>query len=343
MSTAQRPELTVADVIKYWLEDRKAEVKNNTWQSYVHSTIHILGPLLVGTPTDRQRYARTGRLPANPRLIPLLGPVPVRELTTAGIRAWYKLIAAEVSSHSANSAKKFLGAALALAAEDLNIEPPRMPIRLGRGRPRTKTLILSPAQVRKLLDAAQGDKARGIYYAFPFLTGLRPSEQLALSWHDIDFAREVISVRRMQEIDGRISEFTKTAAGTRDVPIAPLLKTLLLDWKTRCPIIDARLPRVFPQLGRVGRSSSRKGRPLSYPNFLATYWRPALIANGLPIVTPHSARHAFISTLQAQGIEVGLVAKLAGHANVNVTLSHYTQAVRGGEAAVRALQDAYSR
>jgi hypothetical protein len=30
---------------------------------------------------------------------------------------------------------------------------------------------------------------------------------------------------------------------------------------------------------------------------------------GLPAVTPHSARHWFISTLQAHGTEVGLVAK----------------------------------
>ena len=62
---------------------------------------------------------------------------------------------------------------------------------------------------------------------------------------------------------------------------------------------------------------------------------------GLPYVTPHSARHTFISTLQAQGIEVGLVAKLAGHANANVTLGHYTQLVRGGEVAVAALEGAY--
>jgi len=39
---------------------------------------------------------------------------------------------------------------------------------------------------------------------------------------------------------------------------------------------------------------------------------------------------------------VGLVAKLAGHSNPTVTLGHYTQAVRGGDAAVEALQKAYS-
>jgi integrase len=57
---------------------------------------------------------------------------------------------------------------------------------------------------------------------------------------------------------------------------------------------------------------------------------------------PHLARHLFISTMQAQGIEVGLVAKLAGHASAVVTLSHYTQAGRGGEAAVAALEQAFA-
>ena len=82
---------------------------------------------------------------------------------------------------------------------------------------------------------------------------------------------------------------------------------------------------------------------MHYANFRNRFWRPIFIKIGLPYVTPHSARHAFISTLQAKGIEVGLVAKLGGHANAAITLSHYTQAVRGGEAAMQALEDAYTR
>jgi integrase len=81
---------------------------------------------------------------------------------------------------------------------------------------------------------------------------------------------------------------------------------------------------------------------LQYNNFRNRVWKPALERLGLPPVTPHSARHSFISTLQAQGVEIGLVAKLAGHANASVTLSHYTQAVRGGENAVAALERAYT-
>ena len=78
----------------------------------------------------------------------------------------------------------------------------------------------------------------------------------------------------------------------------------------------------------AGFYSARSGMipPLPWPNFAPPF---------------PSARHSFVSTLQAQGVEVGLVAKLAGHANPAVTLGHYTQAVRGGAGALALLDAAY--
>jgi integrase len=92
-------------------------------------------------------------------------------------------------------------------------------------------------------------------------------------------------------------------------------------------------PRAWP-LPREGG-----GGPLVYGSFRKRYRAPMLRRLGLPAVTPHSARHSFISTLQSQ---VGLVAKLAGHKNPAVTLSVYTVAMRGGEDAVKALDRAYA-
>lgn len=58
--------------------------------------------------------------------------------------------------------------------------------------------------------------------------------------------------------------------------------------------------------------------------------RGVLVREGAPMI-----RLADWTRMRAtQGFEVGLVAKLAGHANPTVTLSHYTQAVRGGEEAM---------
>jgi integrase len=333
---------TVAQAFRYWLENRRDEVKKNTWTSYSQSSVYIVGPLLVGTRTERVHFARKGEKSETAHFVEMLGSVRISELTTARIRTWHKTLTTMVSSHTANVAKKFLRAALALAAEDLGVSSlPQMPTRLGRGRPRPTKRILLPEQVGLLLTHALSDE-KGLYYSFPFLTGVRPSEQLALRWDDIDFNSGIIRIRRTQEPDLTITDFTKTTASTRDIPMSRLLAEMMAKWRPRCPLGNDGVERVFPCLGRPGfRSHKKRGGPLSYANFIRTYWRPTLRALELPIVTPHSARHVFISTLQSRGVEVGLVAKLAGHADVAVTLSHYTQAVRGGQAAVETLALAY--
>jgi integrase len=334
--------MTVAEVVDYWLKNRRGEVKGSTWDSYRQAAGYIVGPLLIGTKLERHMYARKGLKPAGAQVIDMLGPKPIADLTTADIRGWHKTLIAQVSGYTANVAKKHLRAALALAAEDFHLRVPSMPTMQGRGRMKPRKAILTPAQVGSLLEAARADPQRGVYYAFPFLTGVRPSEQLALLWDDVDLTAGTIRIRRMQERDGSITDLTKTAAGTREIPISPLLHALLTRWQLLCPGRAGEPRRVFPALGVPEAAEHKKrGGPLSYTNFRNTYWRPALAAQGLPYVTPHSARHAFISTLQAKGIEVGLVAMLAGHANATVTLGHYTQAVRGGAAAIGALEEAY--
>lgn len=336
--------VTVEEAVQHWLANREGEIKEGTLAGYRQTAANIIGPLLIGTTQQRAQLAWTGKLPEGTRFVPLLGARKIRDLTTGEIRSWHKLVATEVGWHTANRAKMFLTAALALAAEDMNIRPPAMPTNLGRGRPKPKKAILTSAQVHLLLRAARDDREHGLYVAFPFLTGTRPSEQLGLLWEDIDFEANVIRIRRMQERDGSLTNLTKTVAGTRDIPMCAALRSMLSEWRVACPRLGGELHRVFPGLGWSQPwplSRAGGGGPLLYWNFRARIWVPTLKRLGLPHVTPHSARHCFISTLQAEGIEVGLVAKLAGHSNAAVTLGHYTQAVRGAESALEALERAF--
>ena len=335
---------TVGDVVAYWLASLDEGLKNSTHAYYHHIARYIVRPLPIGSAIERRKWARTGRVPADVEIIEMLDKVPLGALTTAHIRAWHKTLVTQVGSHTANSAKKLLGAALAQAAEDLSIHVPLMPRKLGKGKTRSRKSIPTPEQVGVLIKSAYEDAERGLYYAFPFLTGVRPSEQLGLLWRDVDFERGVISIRRMQELDGSLCGLTKTPAGNRELPMSPLLHELLSRWRAASPTAGDPDGRVFTALGTSGsRRHVRQGMPLTYANFRNSYWRPVFKRLGLPYVSPHSARHTFISTLQANGIEVGLVAKLAGHANATVTLTHYTHAVRGGHTALAALEEAYTR
>lgn len=336
--------ITVGELMVAWLATREGVIKAVTFEGYQQTCKLIVGPLLEGGGTVRQRHAWRGETPEGAKFYPLLGKLKLTDLTTAMIRAWHKLIVEQAGTYSAGRAKMFLKAALAFGEEEYSVRAPVMP-KIGRGKGKAKKVVLQPEDVARLIAAAKEDPERGIYYAFPFLAGTRPSEQLGLRWEDIDFERNLIRICGMQERNGVRSDVTKTDAGMRELPMSGMMREMLLAWRVRCPRKDGQLDRVFPAPG-VPRAwplpRAGGGGPLLYNNYRVRYWVPALKGLGLPYVTPHSARHAFISTLQAQGIEVGLVAKLAGHKNATVTLSHYTQAMRGGEAAVEALDRAYA-
>jgi len=147
--------------------------------------------------------------------------------------------------------------------------------------------------------------------------------------------------KRVLERDGTTTDQTKTEVGMREIPLAPTLRTMLLEWRLICPRLDGDLHRV---LAGPGRRCAWPQRPIGvlYANYLHRYWKPAFDRMGLLYVTHHSVRHSFVSTLQAEGVPIGVVAKLAGHVNPAVTLGHYTQAVRGGADALAVLDAAYS-
>ena len=336
---------TVREVAAHWLEAKRGTIKPQTVKSYKCHLVPIVGPLLQGSAQERGLHAVTDDKPnRDAKLLLMLGDYKVSELTTAQFRRCHGVVREECGAFTANRCMSFLKSILALAEEDFGAKSCAIPSNLPRRKHKPKKEILSPEEVAKLIAYAQTDKAKGIYYAFPFLTGVRVSEQLALRWGDICFETNVIQIKRVQERDGSTTDTTKTESGTREVPISATLRAMLLEWRLRCPRLDGELYRVFPSLGapqqwplpRIGG-----GGPLLYGNYRKRYWAPCLKAAGVKHVGHHSARHSFVSTLQAQGVEVGLVAKLAGHANPAVTLGHYTQAVRGGAEAVAMLDKAY--
>lgn len=340
---ADRSRLTVKEAVDRWLENKKGDVKARTLRGYRDGCINIVRPIVRGTRDTRAEYTRDGVIPDDVEVFPNIGDTRIQDLTPFDIRTWHKLVATEVGLYAANRAKMFLKAALEMAAEDFDLRLAVVP-KTGRGRHKVKKAILMPEQVALVLKDAQQDRDRAVYLAFPFLTGVRPSEQLGLLWECIDFDANVIHIRRIQEDHGNLCEMTKTEAGRREIPMTAILRQLLLEWRVRCPRRGGELYRVFPTPGIVRawpQSRIGGGGALTYANFRKRFWMYGLKRLGLPHVTPHSARHTFISTLQAQGVEVGLVAKLAGHANPTVTLGHYTQAVKGGAEAIQSLDRAF--
>ena len=268
---------TVAEAVEHWLADRRGKVKATTLAGYAAVCKTIAGPLLDGTKQERADFAQNGKKPRGARFIHLLGPLKLDQLSTAAIRTWHRTITEACGVYTANRAKSHLRSILALAEEDYGVRAPSMPTGLSRARQKVRKAILSTADIRTIIEAAKADLEHGIYYGFPFLAGTRPSEQLGLLWDDVDFAKGVIHIRRIQERDGSTTDMTKTAAGTREVPMGATLREMLLAWRVRCPRLDGQLHRVFPGPGRLQPWPKPRlggGTALLYQNFRRRYWEP---------------------------------------------------------------------
>lgn len=169
--------------------------------------------------------------------------------------------------------------------------------------------VCAPEMIPVLLDAlAHHAVQRGpvpnpawrIAWAIMFYAGLRVSEVTALDWPDIELTR-----------DGgwlTVGE-SKSEAGTgRRVPIAAPLARILNDWRRECD--GARLGPI------VTGTRTFRATDSGVADAAAMRWKNA----GLPVFSPHEARHTFASTVIAsRDVSLPDLQEWLGHASIATT------------------------
>lgn len=339
---------TLKQAVVYWLESKEQTIQPGTHHAYTQvAHDYIIGPIFKGTQYEKHQYALTGKKPDSAKWLPMLGGErKIDEITTAEIRMWYKRVLSVSSTYNAKLAKKHLSSIFRLIEEDYEVRLARMPSRPGPTHRRKNRKLLTDEQVRRVFEEAQRDKKWGVYYAFLLFTGVRPSEMLGLLWENVDLNNGRVLICRTQNADGSLKETPKTEAGVRTIPLNTRLLQMLQEWREYCPRIDGKLYRVFP----AQPSKDGKGRPISMHkdgrlllnNFRNRVWYPLLDRLELPRVSLYAARHMVISYLQAQGVEIGVVAKIAGHSSPQITLQYYTHAVQEYDDVMDKLDAAYA-
>lgn len=172
--------------------------------------------------------------------------------------------------------------------------------------------VLTPAELRKLLDAAADPW--GVPIMFAAFTGARQAEVLGLKWSDIDWNRRTAEIRR-QWRRGAFYE-PKTKSSRRTVELPDELVSALKRWRLRCPKSEHEL--AFPD---------REGAPINSSDLLRTGLHAALRRAGLRRVRFHDLRHSFASNLLGAGVDVVTVSKALGHANPHITFTVYAHAI----------------
>ncbi|MBD2097745.1 site-specific integrase [Trichocoleus sp. FACHB-591] len=154
------------------------------------------------------------------------------------------------------------------------------------------------------------------FVKFLFLTGVRISEAIGLTWGHVDFDRQTITICESLSIDvtgngyKRVRKTTKTGS-IRHLPMNEPLRVLLLSVSPTNPSPDAL---VF---------TSARGCVIDSGNFRERLWVKVLKQSGVPYRKIHTIRHTLISHAIEQGIPMTGVAYLAGHKDTRMVMQTY--------------------
>ena len=142
--------------------------------------------------------------------------------------------------------------------------------------------------------------------------GLRIGEICGLKWSDIDFEKQMLTVRRtvqrvqLQTGTKLLIDAPKTNSSRRSIPIPDFMMSLLKKFRN----LDA----VYILSG--------KEQPTE-PRTLQRRFKAILKKANLPSVNFHSLRHMFATNCIKAGFDVKTLSEILGHASVETTLKLY--------------------
>jgi integrase len=189
-------------------------------------------------------------------------------------------------------------------------------------------VILSPAEVRRLLDAAEAkdDRLRALYFVALNL-GARQGELLGLLWSDVDFTRSTITINRglqRVKVNGKgklVLRAPKTEHSRRTVHMSPAVAAALKAHRDREETERLQAAgRWIAEPDFVFRTTIGTG--CEGVNVTKEFQR-AVRAAKLPRMRFHDLRHSCASILLSSGVQPLVVSKLLGHGSVTLTLNTY--------------------
>jgi integrase len=264
-------------------------------------------------------------------IVPIIGDLKLSKLTTPEANSFVDRLL--TSGRSRDMTKRVLRTLSAIVAEAkgrglvaANHVRDAASIKVSR-RGKSRPEMPTKEELRSIVGSTP-DRHRPLILAAIF-TGLRSSELRGLTWNNVDLKVGIVHVR--QRVD-RFNKFgpPKSEAGTRDVPMAPLLIKTLREWKLACPRGDLDL--VFP---------TGAGRVESHSNILSRIFWPIQLAAGVTVLinatseagepakvpdakySLHALRHAAAALFIEQGLSPKRIQVLLGHSSIQQTFDQY--------------------
>jgi integrase len=307
-----------------WLTAQRAALDAGTWRDPA-SGAETFAAYAARWLDDERLKPRTrydyGRI-LDRLLLPEFGQMPLKAITPAAVRAWYKRLnpaTPVMRAHAYGLLRAMLRTAV---ADDLIAVSPCRIRGAGQARPTRRTRPATLAEL-EVIETAMPDRLR-LMVMLAAWCALRFGELAELRRADVDLIHGVLWVRRgVVRAGGQVITGTpKSPAGVRDVTIPPDLMPMVHDHLAGHPgpEPDALL---FTNLS---------GRHLT-PGGLYDHYYPARDAAGRPDLRFHDLRHTGATLAAAAGATIAELMHRLGHSTAHAAML-YQHATADRDAAI---------
>jgi len=256
----------------------------------------------------------------NSHILPVFGEMKMSEIKPADIEAWMvKLKQVGPNGKKALADKtierhvNLLATILKKAVQNGYLHStPFAQIKRKKAKAMRKIVPLEAKMVQKIA-AGFAERFRLVIW-IGFYTGMRPSEALALTWGQLDFANGTITIDRQLSRSTKqiFSDHLKTSASYRVIAFAPQLQKLVKE-----------------HVGKFGLGpedlllKNRSGRVWRYKDASAMFRgvaRPLGLSKGEGL---HLLRHTCVSMLIQQNVNAKTIQAHVGHESIEETMDTY--------------------
>ncbi|WP_238924877.1 MULTISPECIES: site-specific integrase [Achromobacter] len=279
--------LSVEKYLDGWLDARKPTLKSSTYQGYRSIVLGLL--------------------------VPTFGREMLGDLKWPAIKSWLAGLGGDkpVGNKRLSNIQSCLRSALNDAVEDELLDENCM-----RGRHYSRQALPVEEGDDDEVDPFTPDEQAAIlsklpeqtrnYALFALWTGLRPSEQVALNWSDVDFARGVVLVRKaITRAAKGVAELPKTKSSRREVKILAPALAAINGQKAHTWVGAEPHGELFRNPGTGERWSSSQA--------VQKVWATALKRAKVRYRRPYQMRHTYASMMLSAGEHPMWVAQQMGH------------------------------
>jgi integrase len=190
--------------------------------------------------------------------------------------------------------------------------------------------VWDAAELRHFLDVTATHRHH-VLFTVAARTGMRRGEVLALRWHDIDFDRSTITIRRSLAEVGWDLQFTdvKTRTARRTINVSRQALDALRRHRDAAEKAAADSGDAFDAKGLV--FAGPDGGPI-HPEYVTRAFDRLVARHGMPRIRFHDLRHTHATLLLRAGVPLKVVSERLGHASPGFTLNVYQHVLPGMQA-----------